>query len=202
MSTPLVATWRIALTYTVSGLTHKLHLYVKMTSTVSPYTVRLADASSISDANAIESLANSLNGCLGNFGSASLVTTGELQQLVSGAWLPRTTISNPVTSALNGNSPATGYQYTGIFRGVGPKKVKVVVIEPSVGVLSHSSVIANTPGTVQNLNYAWNNPISPATEAPITFIVGRDNNYLADPGTFQAGTITSNRRVRRRRGLA
>lgn len=199
MATPLSAAYRITMTYRVNSLVHKLHVYVRLTSTVDPFTVRLSDASSISIDDAFESMANSLQYCLGMNASLSAVDEALLEHLVSGSWLPLKAVPNPATASPNSINIGAGFQYTAIFRGTGAKKVKIVVIEPGIATLAHSAAITAGGGAVAAYNYAWTNPITPSTVQPDLFMVGRDNNYIT---SFQMGTVATNRRARRRRGLA
>lgn len=175
MSTPLSATGRILVPYTIDGFSHVAHAYVKNPQLVGAvYNVnsRATDANDLLWENAAQGFVDAL-GAIGPTGMS--FGTCILQKLISTLWTPLATYS-PGFSVTGGTS-RPGSQVTLTLRDVNFKKVKVIFLDSIE--LPPQKVITPTGGDA-GMDALVGSFLSTgaATYAPYKWIVGRGNAYL------------------------
>lgn len=197
MATSLSATGRITIAYVYSGFTHKCRGFVRGLAPVGgSYNInsRTLDANDIVWTDAASALA----GAMSNILTTSHTYAGAtLEQWDGTVWVPRA-VSSP-TPGLSAGTVYPATQVTVVLRDLNLKKVKIVVMETNE--ISPQHFVAGTAGDTNFDNFLAPFLSSTATAAPFNWLVGRGNQYL-NVAPFVGATVTLNRKLRRRRGLA
>lgn len=199
MTTALSATGRITIPITVIGFTHKLRVYCR-NPTVAGATFNINSRATDSNDTDWEAAAHDLQQTVSYLYQAG-TTYGDaiLEHYSGGVWSVLATKTESITDHGSGTN-SIGNQITMVLRDLLFHKVKVVILEGFSATLFHySSYPSIGAGAVQNFvkEFTSNKTL---TNAPYNWMVGRGNQYL-NTSPFVGLTGTSNRRVRRRRGL-
>lgn len=198
MATPLSATGRIVLPYTVDGQVHQWHAYVRNpTVTGSTYNIntRTTDSNDLDWLAAADGMAATLS----KFVSSATAFGSALLQLRSGSVF-NTVAAKTVTngSAVSGYNKAS--QLSIVMRDTLFRKVKVILLEgifsPPFHAPGYPTGDTGVDGLVKEFTSAHT-----VTAAPYIWLVGRGNGYL-NTSPVLGVTIALNRKVRRNRGLA
>jgi hypothetical protein len=198
MSTALSATGKIVIPYTYSGISHKMSMYCKNPTLVGgTYNInsRTLDANDIVWTDAAQQLAQMLVQFTAN---ASGVGQAVLQHWESGLWIPKAYYTVTPTGQTSGQQICTELTY--VLRDKLNHPVKVVMLEgvevpPQhwVNPLAGSAVLDSISHMLMDTTINANSPFA--------WAVGRGNQYLADTPIVGI-TLSFNRKLRRRRGLA
>ncbi len=197
MSTPLSALGRIVQPYTIDGLTHLVHAYVRNPQVSAgqwKINTRSTDANDLNWEDAADALAESLSYLMA---LATTPGTAELQTYASGIWTVRSTHSVALTH--KAGTYIKSSQATMVLRDINFKKVKVVLIEGIPQPPSHFTTAATGFTDFDNYMKQWLSNFT-VTNAPYSWQVGRGNQYLNTSG-FVGFTTSLNRKIRRARGL-
>jgi cytosine/adenosine deaminase-related metal-dependent hydrolase len=198
MSAPNIGIGRIAIPYTVSGLTHVSRMYVTGLALVGStweIDVRPTPGGAIDWADAAESLANAMSSML-----ATGVTPGTalLEEYSSTGWLPRATAA--VTFPNLSGSTATASQLTLTLRDTAFKRPKFVLMEVNnPGPLKFTNPTAG--GANLDAFFAEFLNVGVTANRPWFVMTNMHESYLQEE-PFVSATITYNRKLRRARGLA
>jgi hypothetical protein len=200
MTTPLAATGRIYVPYTIDGLAHHLFAYVRnpqLVGGVYQINSRTTDANDTTFAHAADGLIEAMT-----YLHSTSVAYGDavLQLLVSGVWNPVASHTFAGTSHLTGTGYIQGLQSTLTLRDVDFNKVRVIVMEANFGGAS-KSVTTSFYGDARDTFIKQWTSVYTLTYAPYLWQVGRGNHYL------QTSPLVSyiqafNRKLRRARGIA
>lgn len=199
MATPLSATGRISIPYTVAGKLHYQRVFVRgITPVGATYNInsRTLDANDIDWQDAAEALVTAAATYLG--GTSVIMGEAILEQFSDPVWEPLQ-YHDVSGISLHAGTYEPAHQVTLVLRDKAFKKVKVVLAEDLVTQLFHFT----SEGAAQNLVPDWvkeftqNNTL---TTAPYIWMVGRSDQYLAD-NPLVGCTGTYNRKFRRARGL-
>lgn len=199
MSTGLLATGRITIPYTVSSLTHKFRVYVRgLTATGGTFNInsRATDANDTVWTDAAHDLAQSFSWLMPTGWS---MADAILEKLVGGIWLVQATATLTITDHASG-SAGLGWQDTFVARDINFKKVKFVILDLNQSTLLHTVNLAGLGGSGAASFSKEFTSSKTLTNAPYNWVVGRGNQYL-NTASFVGYTRTTNRRIRRRRGL-
>jgi hypothetical protein len=199
MAQPLIATFRMVITPLVHSFSHKIRVYVDSTDIVAPFQLINRDSTTVSFQLAVQGFWDAIRrGYLA--ATTGAATTAVLEQRIGTAWIP----VEFATLTGNGQSTETGTEYgqqtTITLRDATFKKVKVVMLETPEPFNNRGTSVANTNsagGVAQEFTAAHT-----VTNPPFDYVVGRSAQYLANTGTFVAWVSSSNRKVRRARGIA
>lgn len=197
MATPLSALGRIVFPYTISGLTHVFHAYVRnpqVTGGQWKINTRATDANDLNWEDAADALEATL---ANNMPTGATAGTAILQTRTGSLWLPQSFHTVPTWSPGASSKPAV--QVTIVLRDINFKKIKVVVLEGIEPAPEHETSPAGGTTNLQNLVKQFLSTFT-VTNAPYNWMVGRGNQYINTAG-FVGTTITLNRKVRRARGL-
>lgn len=198
--TDLSAVGRIVIPYTVSGLTHTLHAYVRNPQLVGGNWLinsRATDANDTDWTDAAEALEYCISYVMDD---AAVFGTQVLETLEDNAWIPRA--SNTYPNANGSGTAIEGSQATFVFRDVTFRKVKIVVMEGITSIPAHATTINTAYTNPWDLMLREFTPAHTISTSPYTWLVGRANQYLNAGSPFVSWTTTYNRKVRRARGLA
>jgi len=198
MSTVLLATGRIVVPYTINGLLHKHHAYVRNPQFVGgAWTInsRTTDSNDTLWTAALEGLITGFNGV---FPSDVTVGLCLFQTLEGPVWVTQDSATQSITPTGTAHVPAS--QITITVKDKSFKNVKIVLMECietppfkiSAATGGDSAFDALTSRYIgHNASHAW----------PYDWQVGRGNQYfMASP--FVSAVVTYNRKLRRARGLA
>lgn len=199
MATTLSATGRITMNVTVTGFLHKLRVYARNPQAVGGsfnINSRALDNNDIVWTDALNDLCTCTSWILG---TGHTMGDGVLEHYSGGVWSVYAT-ATPVYTNHASAVPSLGWQATYVLRDLLFRKVKVELIEGAAGTLTHYASLA-AMGASNTANFAKEFTASKTlTNAPYNWMVGRGNQYL-NTAPFVGFTFTTNRRVRRRRGL-
>lgn len=200
MSTPLSATGRIVIPYTVSNLLHQAHFYVRNPTLVgSVYQInsRATDANDTLWTDAADGLVESMSYLL----PATVTAFSDaVLQIISGTiWNPVSTFTPTATLHLSG-SYHPGEQGTLVLRDVNFKKVKVVMMEGNQTIPWHWVDLASMTTEAANFAKQFTSSYT-VSHAPYLWMVGRGDQYLRT-SSLVGFTIALNRKIRRARGIA
>lgn len=200
MSQPLLATGRIVMPLTTSGLTHAYHAYVRniqvggSTYKVNTRTTDSNDLNWETAAQAFFSATSYLSAT--DQGVSGLIL---LQQLVSGVWQTISTYT-PSGGFNGGGSVQPASQYTLWLRDSAYKPMKVVMLDTNQTPPQHFTIITGGDAASDNFVKQWLSTYT-VTSAPYIWQVSRGDRYI-NTSAFVGSTVTLNRKVRRARGLA
>lgn len=197
MSSPLVATARIDLQYTVSTLPHHFRAYVKdLTVAGSSWTVaqRPSLGAAIDWADAAQGIWDTIRALMPVGSTADSAT---LQSRSGTIWTPLASYSP--TGAVSANTYSPAQQMTLTLRDTGFKKVRVIFLEQTFAIPIHYPSYGGLSGDVLTFakQFTTNRTV---TNAPFEWQVSRSEDYLAD-FSFVALTTDLNDKVRRARNL-
>lgn len=197
MSTPLSALGRITWSYSVTGFTHKVRAYCKgivasggsfnIDSRTSPGSIVWSDAA-VAFKNAITEM----------MGTAYAAGQLLLEQRSGSIWT--VVAAQGVTSDTRSRTSLLATELTSVFRDTGFHKVKLVVLEGVEAPPAHSDD-PNAGSAELDLMHKQFLPTYDDPAAPYLWMVGRSNLFL-NTSPFVSYTVTLNRKIRRRRGLA
>lgn len=195
MSTPLTASWRITIPYTVSGKAHKHRAYVRIATITPTYTLRQRDGTTTMLASlAIDILANKLAIVVP---AGSVFGTALLEEYSGGLWLPRYSHAPTMGTVISGTlAPAS--QITVVLRDTGFHKIRAIMLDTKFPPPGHW----NDDGTAAGLG-GWTDRYGLAgasSNDPYYWQVSRGNLYLQD-SPWAGITFDLNNKVRRARGL-
>jgi hypothetical protein len=193
--TPITASDRINIAYTVNGLTHHLRFYtdVSVDSTdPTGYTVPGYPAGA--SAGASQAVADLIVKLKALFAADCSFDTFSIEQYVSGAWVVLATGSIGVTGTISGSShPAS--EVTMTFYSATHKFIRVVLLEtPDAPPIrqGYGTLGANYKAFVDDML------VRTGGKHLGTWVKSRGDSFVQ---TFLAEVVALNRRVRRRRGL-
>lgn len=197
MATALSATGRITLSITVSGLVHKVRVYVRNPTFVTPdwfINSRTLDENDINWTDAAEGLAYVVSYM---YPSAAGIADAVLEERVGILWFARA--FHTVTLPNKNGSVSLAQQATLVMRDVLFNKVKLILLDINLGGLDHTSSFSALGGNALNMITEFT---SGALQefAPYVWMVGRSDQYL-NVAPFVGWTLAPNRKVRRARGL-
>lgn len=198
MSTTLSATGRITIPYSYSGINHKARFYCRGIQAVGGsfnINSRTLDANDIVWTDAAQAAAQCVNNYLGivaNIGQAVL------EKLIGGLWQAQAYFTvTPIGTT--GGQQATS-QLTIVLRDRLAHPVKVVFLEGKQVPPQHWATPFGGDADLDNVvHYLVDTTLS--ANSPFAWMVGRSNQYLNDT-PFVGATVSLNRKLRRRRGLA
>lgn len=199
MSVPLTSTHRIRLEYTVAGKLHNIRHYVRgATLTGGNYNInsRTLDENDVLWEDAALGLANSV---IYAFSTDITIGTAYLEARTGTLWNVVAVATVSPEANASGTSAFVGWQQTLVLRDKTFKKVKVIILEGNYGTLKHSVSLSGIPTAQQSFAKQYTSSFT-VTHPPFEWMVSRGNQYL-DDASFVGYTNTSNRRVRRSRGL-
>lgn len=197
MSTPLAALWRITWPYLIGGVSHKVRLYVKSIGTVVGGVIQLTDRN-LTDFDWTDAADDFVTMLSANMLDQSTSYGTVLLEQRSGAlWNLMDTHTPSPSGSLTPYHP--GSQYTIVLRDTSFGKVKVVLLETVWPAPNH--FVTPTGGTDSHEDAFMGVLSGTGTHYPYMWIISRGGHFLAVSGAFVGGTITLNRKVRRRRGL-
>jgi hypothetical protein len=199
MSTPLVSSRRITLTYVVLGLSHKHRHYAVNADSGGIRQVLHRDGTTvISWTDAAQALWDAIRQVLDNTVPAA---TALLEDRSGTLWLPTAsaTLSNAgqVSGVVNIAS-----QITTVLRDTTFKKIRSIVLEHDEGYVGHSATGHTISSAVTSMVSALDGTVVSPAETPFNWIVGRSENYILSSGAVAGVTLDSNDRIRRSRGVA
>lgn len=201
MATPLAATGRITIPYTIAGFVHKFRIFVRGLAPVGGsfnHNSRALDENDQVWTDSADALATTLSYVTG---AALCFGDAVLEQQSGGIWTALATHTPSYVDHTPG-AGTLGKQITLVLRDITLKKVKFVVLDAPGPELYHSAsqtAIAATEAYWGNFVKQFMSIFS-VTHAPYNWAVGRGNQYL-NTSPLVGFTLTSNRRLRRRRGL-
>lgn len=199
MTVILSALGRITVPYTTDGLLHKLRVFVRNPQVVGgSYNInsRPLDNNDIVWTDALNDLCTAFSWVLG---TTTAFSDGVLELRSGSIWTAVATATPSFTSHKAGTGNP-GTQFTVVLRDINLKKVKIVVVEHNDNALQHAVSRSALQQTFQQ-NFVKEFMSDHAlTNAPYVWAVGRGNQFL-NTSPLVGVTASSNRRVRRRRGL-
>ena len=202
VATPLIASFRCRLEYPVLGVTHRAVKYCRVASGGAPGTFEIVDNASI--AQSFQHCAQGFINTWGYLLSGSPVCQVTLEEALLDEW--RYMDAYASTQETTGSATASpGEQLTLTVRDTNSNHVKVVFIEAAAPYVGHSADGLGISGPIDNfVNHSiqgFGFPSPSLAVPPSAWEVGRSNLYLA-PGSVAGLTLSRNRKVARRRGLA
>lgn len=197
MTVPLTATGRITWNYTVNGQAHKARVFTKAPSLVGGayYLDSRTTPASLIWEDCADKLTDAMTEIMGTGYTAGQAV---LEHRVGSLWSTLAVHSIPTVTRSANAQPAT--ETTLVLRDTAFHLVKVILLEGLETPPQHSVDPAGGDATMDLLIGAFL-PTAPNAEDPYNWQVGRSNLFL-NTTPFVAFTVTLNRKIRRRRGLA
>lgn len=197
MTPPLAATGRIEVLYTVGGLVHKAHAFVRnpqLVGTDWKINSRLLDENDTLWSDAAQTYVDALTRCGISTESVGQVT---LQKMIGGVWVAQAAMT-PTFSA-SGNAYVPGSQITLTLRDKLFYRFKVQFMERAEVVPQLVKSATGGDAAMDNLVALFGS----ATTYPNPFhwIVSMHNQFLVD-SPFVSCSVKFNRKLLRARGLA
>lgn len=198
MSQSRLATSRIMLPYTTSGITHKAYAYCKANLVGSDWMIddRAGGGSTL----AFEDCADAWGGSHAEISVTSDTVFGtlELQQKSGSSWVTKAVKVYPGTPS-GGGSLVTCSQVTLTLRDSQFNKIKVVMLDTSVGY--PNQIRTPTAGSTAMDNFIKHfNSDNTAAADPYNWIVSLSNHFLTDE-PFVSVSVTLSHLVERMRGF-
>lgn len=193
MATPLLATARITLPYTIAGIEHKVHLYVQEhgTTSIDGYLTINTRSGNISWAAGIQQWADRY----AVIAPSDMVPgTAILEELAGSLWLPVQSydiVDFTPTVTVHKNAE----QDTLTLRDANFKKVRVIMMEGIIGAPAKTTNPSENGFLLGYVNSGAD------VNDPINWQVSRGNDFLSI-SPFVSFVTTLNRKLRRARGLA
>lgn len=199
MSTPLSATGRIILPYTVGTLTHKFRVFVRnpqVSGSTFNINTRATDSNDLDWEDAADALYEVFTNLMA---SGFNIGDAVLEKFVGGVWIVQ------AVHAVSGTNNAGGtvgeaWQQTLVLRDLQFHKLKLVVLGGNAITLRHYPSLSAMTTTAAALFTKEFTPTNTLTNAPYNWVVGRGNQYIAPSGVVGM-TFAPNRKLRRRLGL-
>lgn len=198
MAYPRIATGKIVLPYTVNGLLHRIHAFVRNPQLVgSTWQInsRATDSNDTDWADAAQGYWLSVSY---EIDDAIAAPTAEFWTKVGAIWILQDTVVCTGGNGAGGTIEAG--ELTATFRCVNGKFLQVNVLEGNTVVPQTSRSLAAVGGVLQSGLKQWTADHT-VTDSPYGWAVNQDTSYLAT-ASFVKLTSTYNRHLRKRRGLA
>ncbi len=202
MSDPhaIVATGRISIAFTVNSQSHKLRAYVRQPTVVgASYNIntRTTDSNDLDWKLAAEALFNSVTYAMSDANSAQEAVL----ELRSGSiWTPTQVYSPFVTFNGTPGAAAVATETTLVLKDIQFNRFKIIVLEGLEAAPQHWNVWNGGDTAMDNFTKQFLSNFT-VTNAPYNWLVSKYNQYISSSG-FVGVTVSLNRRIRRRRGLA
>jgi hypothetical protein len=199
MSTPLTAIFRIVLTYPVASLSHKVRIFCNSPDTAQPYHVIQRDTTQITFPAAAQGLWDAVRRAYPSSVLGSSVQA-EFQTLNGVSWNTVETTTVASNGLATGAGTIYGEQTTINLKDTLFRPVRVLLMEtndPFNNRVTFPTNVNAGQGTALEFTSGFT-----VTNPPFKWAMGRGTAYLAASGTLTSVVFSSNRKVRRARGIA
>lgn len=199
MSTALSATGRITVPVIVSNFTHKVRVFVRNPQAVGGSFNINSRATDANDQVWTDALNDFVTTISWMFGGGATFADAILEHQTGGIYTTLATATPSFVSHVSG-TPSLGWQTTWVFRDLLNKQVKLEFLEGYLQTLTHVGAVGAF-GAGAPLSFLTEFlPTHTLTHAPYVWMVSRGNQYL-NTAPFVGLTVSTNKRIRRRRGL-